>query len=67
MFTCLRAWRQHAASEAILQPQGESDWSETDRSKALVNTDLIEADAGHRALERLRIEPWDNKIYITAL
>ncbi len=47
------AWRQDAASEEILAPQGEFEWCETDRSKALANIVLIEADVGHRGLERL--------------
>lgn len=40
-----------------LAPQGQFDWSETDRSKAWANTGLIEGDVWHRG--RLRIEPRD--------
>lgn len=54
MFTCLQAQRQNTASEEIRAPQGEFDWSETDRSEALANTGLIEVDVSQRGLERIR-------------
>lgn len=60
--TCLLVYKLRDstdASEEIAAPQGEFDWSETDRSKALANIALIEADVGHRGLERLKIEPRD--------
>ena len=41
---CLLARGQLAASEEALAPQGETDWYETDRSKALANTGLIEGE-----------------------
>lgn len=55
MLTCLQAQRQDAISKESLAPQGEFDWSETDRFKALANIGLIDVDVSHRGLERLSI------------